>query len=108
MAVPHCPRPLGMSGAPPSYNQKPVKNISVLGSTGSIGRASLDVIAAFPDHFRVCALAAGRSIERLAPQIGLYSPGLVSIERDEDVPRLRALLPPGFGGRLRIVAGPAG
>jgi len=85
-----------------------VKNISVLGSTGSIGRASLDVVAAFPDHFRVCALAAGRSIERLAQQIGLYSPGLVSIERDEDVPRLRALLPPGIRGRLRIVAGPAG
>ena len=85
-----------------------MKNVTVLGSTGSIGRASLDVIAAFPDRFRVCALAAGRSIERLAQQIGLYSPGLVSIERDEDVPRLRALLPPGFRGRLRIVAGPAG
>jgi 1-deoxy-D-xylulose-5-phosphate reductoisomerase len=83
-----------------------VKNISVLGSTGSIGRACLDVIAAFPDHFRVCALAAGRSIERLAQQIDLHAPELVSIERDEDVPRLRAHLPPGFRGR--VVAGPAG
>ncbi len=85
-----------------------MKIISVLGSTGSIGRASLDVIAAFPDRFRVAALAAGRSLERLAQQVELHAPELVSIERDEDIPRLRAHLPSGFRGRVRIVAGPAG
>jgi 1-deoxy-D-xylulose-5-phosphate reductoisomerase len=84
----------------------PVKNISILGSTGSIGRAALDVVGAFPQRFRVAALAAGRSLERLAEQVARHEPGLVSIEREEDVPRLRALLPPGFAGR--VVAGPAG
>jgi 1-deoxy-D-xylulose-5-phosphate reductoisomerase len=83
-----------------------VKRVSVLGSTGSIGRATLDVVAAFPDRFRVVALAAGRSIDRLAQQVGRHDPEFVSVEREEDVPRLRALLPPGFRGR--IGAGPRG
>ncbi|HEY3169864.1 MAG TPA: 1-deoxy-D-xylulose-5-phosphate reductoisomerase, partial [Thermoanaerobaculia bacterium] len=46
-----------------------MKTVSVLGSTGSIGRAALDVVAAFPERFRVGALAAGRSIEKLAAQV---------------------------------------
>ena len=83
-----------------------MKRVSVLGSTGSIGRATLDVIAAFPDRFRVVALAAGRSIDRLAQQIGRYDPEFVSVEREEDVARLRALLPPGC--RVRVGAGPSG
>jgi 1-deoxy-D-xylulose-5-phosphate reductoisomerase len=83
-----------------------LKNVSVLGSTGSIGRAALDVIGSFPDRFRVAALAAGRSLDKLAPQIERHSPLLVSVERDEDVERLRARLPAGFRGR--IVAGAGG
>jgi 1-deoxy-D-xylulose-5-phosphate reductoisomerase len=83
-----------------------MKKVSVLGSTGSIGRAALDVIGSFPDRFRVAALAAGRSLDRLAAQIERYAPSLVSIEREEDVSRLRSLLPAGFDGR--IVGGPAG
>ena len=83
-----------------------MKNLSILGSTGSIGRAALDVAVAFPDRFRVAALAAGRALERLAEQLKRHSPDLVSIEREEDVPRLRDLLPAGFAGR--VVAGPAG
>src|SRR5207249_10383952 len=84
------------------YNpQFHIKSMAVLGSTGSIGRASLDVVAAFPDRFHVAALAAGRSLERLARQIELHEPELVSIEREEDIPRLRALLPSEFRGRIR-------
>ncbi|HEU5248570.1 MAG TPA: 1-deoxy-D-xylulose-5-phosphate reductoisomerase [Thermoanaerobaculia bacterium] len=80
--------------------------VSVLGSTGSIGRAALDVIGSFPDRFRVAALAAGRSLDRLVPQIERHAPLLVSVEREEDVARLESRLPSGFRGR--IVAGPAG
>jgi 1-deoxy-D-xylulose-5-phosphate reductoisomerase len=83
-----------------------VKTVSVLGSTGSIGRSALDVVAAFPDRFRVVALAAGRSLDRLVPQVARFEPDFVSVEREEDIARLRALLPPGFGGR--IGAGPSG
>jgi 1-deoxy-D-xylulose-5-phosphate reductoisomerase len=83
-----------------------VKSISVLGSTGSIGRAALDVIGSLPGRFRVAALAAGRSLEKLAAQIERHAPSLVSIAREEDAAPLRSLLPSGFGGR--IVAGPGG
>jgi len=79
------------------------RNLSILGSTGSIGRSTLDVVAAFPDRFRVAALAAGRSIEKLAEQAARFRPRLVAIDRAEDVSRLERLLPAGLG--CRIVSG---
>ena len=83
-----------------------MKSLSILGSTGSIGRSSLDVVAAMPDRFRVAALAAGRSIEKLAEQVARFRPSLVSIDRAEDVSRLERLLPAGLG--CRIVSGMEG
>jgi 1-deoxy-D-xylulose-5-phosphate reductoisomerase len=89
------------------YNDElPMKSLSILGSTGSIGRSSLDVVAAMPDRFRVVALAAGRSIEKLAEQVARFRPHLVSIDRAEDVSRLERLLPAGLG--CRVVAGREG
>jgi len=82
-----------------------VRNLAVLGATGSIGRAALEVAEAFPERFRVVALAAGRSVERLAGQVGRHRPALVSVERPEDAARLAALLP---AGGPRIVSGPGG
>jgi len=43
---------------------------SVLGSTGSIGTQTLDIIAEFPDKFRLVALSAGSNVELLAQQVG--------------------------------------
>jgi len=83
-----------------------VKNLAILGSTGSIGRAALDVASAFPERFRVVALAAGRSLEKLAEQISRHRPELVSVERAEDVSRLKTLLPGGVG--VRVVSGQGG
>jgi 1-deoxy-D-xylulose-5-phosphate reductoisomerase len=80
-----------------------MKSLSILGSTGSIGRSSLDVVAAMPDRFRVVALAAGRSIEKLAEQVARFRPQLVSIDRAEDVSRLERLLPAGLA--CRVVSG---
>jgi 1-deoxy-D-xylulose-5-phosphate reductoisomerase len=89
------------------YNDElPMKSLSILGSTGSIGCSSLDVVAAMPDRFRVVALAAGRSIEKLAEQVARFRPHLVSIDRAEDVSRLERLLPAGLG--CRVVAGREG
>ena len=42
------------------------RRVVVLGSTGSIGVNTLDVIRAHPDRFQVVALTAGRQVERLA------------------------------------------
>jgi len=51
--------------------------IAVLGSTGSIGRQTLDVIAQLPDRFSVRALAAGRNTSLLAEQIAAFKPKYV-------------------------------
>jgi 1-deoxy-D-xylulose-5-phosphate reductoisomerase len=83
-----------------------MKSLAILGSTGSIGCSSLDVAAAFPDRFRVVALAAGRSIDKLAEQVSRFRPELVAIDRAEDVSRLERLLP--AGARTRVVSGREG
>ena len=82
-----------------------MKSIALLGATGSIGRSTLDVVAAFPDEYRIAALSAGRRIEALAEIVRRVAPEIVSVEREEDVERLRALLP---GYRGEIAWGAAG
>jgi 1-deoxy-D-xylulose-5-phosphate reductoisomerase len=56
-----------------------VKQISILGSTGSIGRQTLAVVDAMPDRFGVSALAAGSNLEELSHQILRHHPELVSV-----------------------------
>lgn len=56
------------------------KRISILGSTGSIGTQTLDVIEKMPDRFEVVALAAGRNMERFSEQVLRFRPRLVSCE----------------------------
>jgi 1-deoxy-D-xylulose-5-phosphate reductoisomerase len=60
-----------------------MKAISIIGSTGSVGVTTLDVVARFPDRFRVVAMAAGRNLELLADQIRRFRPHLVSVETPE-------------------------
>ncbi len=50
------------------------KNVVLLGSTGSVGTQTLDVIRALPDRFRVLGLAAGRNVDSLASQIAEFRP----------------------------------
>lgn len=61
-----------------------MKKIAILGSTGSIGTQTLDVVSAHPDRFAVKALACGRNISLLSAQIKRFQPDLVSVERQED------------------------
>jgi 1-deoxy-D-xylulose-5-phosphate reductoisomerase len=67
-----------------------MKRISILGSTGSVGRSTLAVVDAFPDDLRVVGLAAGGNIDLLAEQVERYRPELVSVRSADDVERLRA------------------
>lgn len=69
-----------------------MKTISILGSTGSIGRQTLEVISAFPEKFRVTGLAAGNNIELLAEQIKKFRPEIVSVGEEKSVKKLKALL----------------
>jgi len=83
-----------------------MKSVAVLGSTGSIGRSALEVIEAFPRDFRAVALAAGRSVEKLAEQVVRHRPEFVSVGAAEDVEKLKRLLPAGIS--TRIASGPSG
>ncbi len=53
--------------------------IAVLGSTGSVGSQTLEVIRAFPDEFEVIALSANQQIDRLLEQIQIFHPKVVTI-----------------------------
>ncbi|HEX6178085.1 MAG TPA: 1-deoxy-D-xylulose-5-phosphate reductoisomerase [Thermoanaerobaculia bacterium] len=69
-----------------------MRKISILGSTGSVGKSTLDVVDAFPDDLRVVGLAAGGNIDLLAEQVKRYKPQLVSVRSADDVRRLRGLI----------------
>ena len=55
-----------------------MKNISLLGSTGSIGQSTLSVVERFPDRFSVIALAAGNNSELLEKQIRKFKPKIAA------------------------------
>ncbi|HEY7849417.1 MAG TPA: 1-deoxy-D-xylulose-5-phosphate reductoisomerase, partial [Ktedonobacterales bacterium] len=78
-----------------SERQSERRRIAVLGSTGSIGRQTLDVVRAYPDRFQVVALAARSNVALLAEQAREFQPQLVVCAGDgPDLPRqLDALLP---------------
>jgi 1-deoxy-D-xylulose-5-phosphate reductoisomerase len=56
-----------------------MRSLSILGSTGSIGRQTLSVVESLPGQFRVLALAAGSNLDELLPQIERHHPELVSV-----------------------------
>ena len=67
-----------------------MKNIAVLGSTGSIGTQTLEVVRKYPDRFRISALSCGRSLELLRRQIAEFSPEAVCVAEESDASLLRA------------------
>ena len=69
-----------------------MRRISILGSTGSVGRSTLAVVDAFPERLEVVALSAGRNVELLDEQVRRYRPRLVSLRNEADANRLRELL----------------
>jgi len=67
-----------MSSSPSADGTGP-RGVAVLGSTGSIGRQAIDVLARYPDGFRVVALAAGRNRALLEEQARLLRPAAVAL-----------------------------
>ncbi|MEN8164564.1 MAG: 1-deoxy-D-xylulose-5-phosphate reductoisomerase [Acidobacteriota bacterium] len=70
-----------------------MKSLSVLGSTGSIGLSTLSVVEAFPDRYRIEALAAGINLEVLRPQITTHRPSVVAVRHQEDAATLAGDFP---------------
>jgi 1-deoxy-D-xylulose-5-phosphate reductoisomerase len=66
-----------------------LKGLVVLGSTGSIGRQTLDVVRGLHDRFRVIGLAAGRNVAALEQQVREFAPRLVGSENEDDYAALR-------------------
>jgi 1-deoxy-D-xylulose-5-phosphate reductoisomerase len=66
-----------------------VKAINLLGSTGSIGTQTLDIVTQNPDQFRILGLAAGRNVEMLASQIRQFRPAIAAICIEEKLPELK-------------------
>jgi len=83
-----------------------MKNISILGSTGSIGTSVLDVVRQYPGRFRVVGLAAGGNTELLRSQVEAFNPRLVSVADEDGARVLRDSLRGAWKGKL--VSGPDG
>ncbi len=74
-----------------------MKNLSILGSTGSIGENALKIVEQFPERFKIKALAAKKNIALLARQIDYFSPELAVVFDEERASELKKLIPAGAG-----------
>ena len=83
-----------------------MKNITILGSTGSIGVRALKVIEKHPDRYRLVALGAGKNITLLSEQVDKYKPTAVAVQ-DAKLARTVAHHFSGKSG-LRVFSGPEG
>lgn len=79
-----------------------MKKIAILGSTGSIGTQTLDVVREHSDELQVVALAAGSNKERLKEQIQEFHPELVSLSDEKKAQELREELD---GEKIEVVCG---
>jgi len=77
--------------------------VAVVGSTGSIGTQTLEVVGARPDHYRVVALAAGSRLDDLVAQAHAVRPEVVALADESKLADLRDRLPAG----IEIVSGPS-
>lgn len=69
-----------------------MKKIAVLGSTGSIGTQTLEIVRERKEEFEVVALAAGSSIDLLEQQVTEFLPKVVSLTKEEDAKELKRRL----------------
>jgi 1-deoxy-D-xylulose-5-phosphate reductoisomerase len=83
-----------------------MKNLAILGSTGSIGCSALAVVDAHAARLRVVGLAAGDNAARLAEQCARYRPEIVALATPEGAARLRTAA--GGGALPPVLAGPEG
>lgn len=78
--------------------------LALLGSTGSIGRQTLEVLESLEGDWQVAALAAGRNLDLLAEQVRGHCPALVCVAGPQEADRIARLIPP----TSKILHGPQG
>ncbi len=69
-----------------------MKALSLLGSTGSIGTQTLDIVAQYPDQFRIVGMAAGRNVTLFAQQIRQFKPQIVALQDETLLADLKAAI----------------
>jgi 1-deoxy-D-xylulose-5-phosphate reductoisomerase len=85
-----------------------MKRIAILGSTGSIGRSTLSVAEAYPDRFKIVALAAGSNLDAAFEQACRWHPRVISTAAEADADALRSRLKKEGLGEIEVVHGAAG
>ncbi len=81
------------------------KSLAVFGSTGSVGKNTMDVVKRFKDNYEVIALSCGNNVELLAQQCQEFAPRLAVVLREDDAKQLKSLL---AGQKLEVVWGEEG
>ncbi len=85
-----------------------MRRISILGSTGSIGRSTLSVVESYPERFQIVALAAGANLDAAFEQARRWQPRIVSLAIEPDADRLRSRLQQAGISEIEVVHGPEG
>src|SRR5277367_2664825 len=85
-----------------------LKQIAILGSTGSIGQSTLSIIESYPDRFVVASLAAGRNLEAAYEQCVRWRPRVVSVATEELAATLTQRLKVAGVSGIEIVYGTEG
>jgi len=86
----------------------PIKRITILGSTGSIGRNALDIVSRNMNRFKVSALTAGNNVDLLEQQIEAFSPDVVALADEKAARELKKRLRKRHASPLRILSGDKG
>lgn len=81
-----------------------MKQLTILGSTGSIGCSTLDVVRHNPEHFRVVALVAGKNVARMVEQCLEFSPRYAVMDDEASAKLLKTMLQQ-QGSRTEVLSG---
>ena len=85
-----------------------MKHISILGSTGSIGRSTLSIVEKYPQRFAIAALAVGGNLELAFQDAQRWHPKIISLAKEDDAAKLRSQLKSAGLAGIEVVHGPAG
>ena len=89
-----------------SMTQSTTQSLTILGSTGSIGQSTLDVVARHPDRYRIHALTGHTRVAELADQCRRFVPTRAVVGTRADADALRRLLDTAEHRGIRIDHGP--
>jgi 1-deoxy-D-xylulose-5-phosphate reductoisomerase len=85
-----------------------MKRIAILGSTGSIGRSTLNIVESYPERFEIVTLAAGAKVDVALADAKRWKPKVISLAQEQDAEKLRRELQQAGLDGIEVLSGPAG